>query len=236
MVFVSDLDNVLIHSYKTAQPGDICIEEKDGVRLSFMAPDAHALLKAVASRCLVVPATARSKDQYLRIDFGVQFKHAIVANGALLLDGGEIDEQWAAETRQMCGAPLPDIKPNEFLSDIRVVDGFFIFAKSNAPAKAASYLRSAVDAARFEVRSVKNKVYVLPVGVNKGSAVRRLAKRLKIGRIICAGDSVLDIPMLELADVAIVPEALGFDRGRPHVVSSAAFASEALNIVKRYVA
>ena len=49
------------------------------------------------------------------------------------------------------------------------------------------------------------KVYFFPPGVDKGTALRRAAERFGPERIIAAGDSVIDVPMLRRADLALLP-------------------------------
>jgi len=49
------------------------------------------------------------------------------------------------------------------------------------------------------------KVYVVPVNLSKGMAVRRLRKRLQPAYIIAAGDSEFDVSMVEESDLGLVP-------------------------------
>ena len=44
--------------------------------------------------------------------------------------------------------------------------------------------------------------------MNKGTSLERLKKFLKADTVICAGDSEMDIPMLEKADISIFPKQL----------------------------
>ncbi|MDR2137476.1 MAG: hypothetical protein LBO68_04225, partial [Synergistaceae bacterium] len=67
MIFASDLDNTLIHSYKRALPSDICVERKDGRALSFMTPRGRRMLQKARERCCFVPVTTRSLEQYRRL-------------------------------------------------------------------------------------------------------------------------------------------------------------------------
>ncbi|MDR0653935.1 MAG: HAD hydrolase family protein [Synergistaceae bacterium] len=235
MLFASDLDNTLIHSYRVAEAGDICVETRNGKKLSFMSPKAHSLLKDIAARCTFVPVTTRSLEQYRRLDLGVKPKYAMVANGAMLLIDGEVDEFWASETRRRLNITLPEIEPGEFLFDVRRVDDFFIFAKSTNPPQAVKYLEAVLKESAFEARSVHDKVYILPAGLDKGVAVKRLKERISSDYVICAGDSELDLPMLEMADMAIVPETLGLRRERMNVLPPQTFTSELLRITHEMV-
>ena len=54
-------------------------------------------------------------------------------------------------------------------------------------------------------RGLRRKVYFFPPGVDKGTALRRAAERFRPERVIAAGDSVIDVPMLRRADLALLP-------------------------------
>jgi hydroxymethylpyrimidine pyrophosphatase-like HAD family hydrolase len=210
ILFASDLDNTLIYSYKAAKAGDICVEVKDGKDLSFMPPEAYALLKEVAGNVLFVPVTTRSLEQYRRINLGVQPKYAVVAHGAVLLVDGQIDEAWAAESKALISAPLPVITESGWIYDIRYVDNYFLFAKSPQPGEAVNRLMTMIDPERFDACFVHNKVYIFPKGFTKGLAIKRLRERLQPDAVISAGDSHLDVSMLMAADIAIAPASLEF--------------------------
>ncbi|MDR0273341.1 MAG: HAD hydrolase family protein, partial [Clostridiales bacterium] len=208
MIFASDLDNTLIHSYKVAEKDDICVEKEDGKELSFMPRESFCILKKIFERCIFVPVTTRSQEQYRRIDLGVRPKYAIVAHGALLLVDGIIDESWLSETRRQITSQLPKISQNGLIYDIRYVDEYFIFAKSKNPQAAVAHIEGFVNQHDFGLYAVFNKIYILPRWLNKGIAVTRLKKRLGAEKIISAGDSELDIPMLEIADIAVHPNII----------------------------
>lgn len=211
VIFAADLDNTLIHSYKIKQPGDICVEVKDGKKLSFMPIDSFNLLKEINNKCIFIPLTTRSLEQYRRIDLGIVPEYALTANGAILLVDGKIDENWLSQSHSMFNNDLPQISDNKFLYDIRYVDRFFVFAKSDNPQTAVSYLEKITDMEKFVVQAIYNKVYIFPSALNKGVALRRLKERVFADKVICAGDSVLDITMLELSDIAIAPTSLGIN-------------------------
>ena len=51
------------------------------------------------------------------------------------------------------------------------------------------------------------KVYFFPPGIDKGTALRRAVERFGPERVIAAGDSVIDVPMLRQADLVLIPLA-----------------------------
>ncbi|MDD4843275.1 MAG: HAD hydrolase family protein [Anaerotignum sp.] len=228
MLFASDLDNTLIHSYKKAKKDDICVEVKDGKELSFMSKENYELLKEVVKKCEFVPVTTRSLEQYQRINLGIIPKYAIVAHGAILLIDGKVDEGWTIETRKLMDVKLPEIIKNDIIFDVRYVDDFFVFGKSESPQKAVEYLESVIDHTKLIACAVHNKVYVLPRALEKSFALKRLKMRINEEFVICSGDSELDISMLEIADIAINPNTLQLQNQNHHKLNEESFSLEML--------
>ena len=97
ILFLCDLDNTLLYSYKHRREGDICIEILKDKEQGFTSPKTLELLWQVnmLDNVCTVPLTTRSIDQYTRIKWGdAAPKKALVTNGTLLLNGEEIDEDW----------------------------------------------------------------------------------------------------------------------------------------------
>lgn len=211
----SDLDGTLIFSAAKKQPGDIVCEYKDGAEISCITPRQTELLP----RLNIIPVTTRSIEQYRRICFpgGFSPKYALTDNGGTLLVNGVPDPNWTAHTMRLvresseglerCRAVMERDSGRSF--EIRMVDGMFLFTKSDLPELTMQKLNAVSD---VEVRcfAAGAKVYALPAGLCKGDAVKRLADMLagsrSFDRIVCAGDSAMDIPMLNAADTAVFPK------------------------------
>lgn len=216
-IFASDLDNTLIHSYKVAQADDICVETKDSKKLSYMTPTAHALLEKVIHEIPFVPVTTRSLEQYNRIVFFENYfpHYALVSNGGILLVDNKIDQEWYDESlkiQSMVGRDLDTClsvlqKDSAIIFEIRNVDGLMLFTKSSNAEKTMEALKNVVDENKVTILNHKEKIYAVPKGLNKGSALERLRKKLNCDMIISAGDSSFDLPMLAVADIAIIPQA-----------------------------
>ena len=105
---------------------------------------------------------------------------------------------------------------------IRMVDGMFLFTKSTEPGSMLRRLNE-VSGAEVSCFATGAKVYALPAGLCKGAAVNRLAGVLKerrgFSRIVCAGDSAMDIPMLNAADTAVFPRDISGVTAAEKVVS-----------------
>ncbi len=61
---------------------------------------------------------------------------------------------------------------------------------------------------RLDIEYSGKKIYFLPPQFNKGEAIKRLKKIFMPRFVIAAGDSEIDIPMLELADLAYCKESI----------------------------
>ena len=208
VLFACDLDNTLIHSYKRRRADDICVEIYDGHEQSFISPKSLDLLKKIAEKIIFVPVTTRSIAQYRRIFWTEDFfpRYAVVANGAYLLNG---DNQ---ENFLQVIAPYADeleVQREKFSTDenfniCRIVDESFLFLRC----------RDEIDAEKISFDTILTaqhtgkKIYLFPPELNKGNALRRLIKKFSPEKIFCAGDSEIDLPMLELADVAFAPKNL----------------------------
>lgn len=219
--FCTDLDNTLIYSYKYEMgPDKVLVEKKEGKELSFMSRQAYGLLQQISKVHMVVPITTRSLEQYLRIQFGtsIPIRYALVANGGILLKDGKIEKQWLRKTKRLIKSAEEELryamellrKETEGFFDPRLVDGLFVFGKSEDSQQTVDMLRMKLDLAQVTIASNRSKVYVLPKCLDKGTSLRRF-RTYQAGRYeqyVAAGDSEFDVPMLEQADLAYSPQEL----------------------------
>lgn len=187
VLLFTDLDGTLIRSYRRKFDEDvICVERHKGREFSFISSKKLELLHSLIKNdnVLVIPITTRSEAEYRRIKIpDVNFKYALIDNGARLLVNGEIDEEWEKESKKMTvtiGEPF------------KTIDGFLAYA-SKQPDKGFN-LPNGVDL----IQNGK-KYYAIPKGLDKGSAIERF-KAITDGVIIAAGDSELDEAMRGYAD------------------------------------
>lgn len=217
-VFLSDLDNTLIYSYKH-NIGDekTCVEIYQGREISFMTDRSYHLLKKVKEKVLLVPVTTRTREQYDRIDLGIGTpEYALVCNGGVLLVNGQEDEEWYEnslelihESRRELVRGMRYLAEDEHVNfEIRNIRELFLFTKSAKPEESVRRLREGLDLSLVEVFSNGVKVYVLPKKLSKGRALQRFRERIGAECVIAAGDSEFDIPMLRKAEIAFLPEEL----------------------------
>lgn len=214
MLFLSDLDNTLIFSYKKLSERDLCVEKKDEKNLSYMTYRSAELFLRAIRRVTFIPVTTRSAEQYGRIYFpdGYVPKYAVIDNGANLLIDGKPDEQWRSEIIPAINESLPEIRAcKEFLRkcgevyfDIRFVDDSFLFTKCHESEQVMDDLLSTVNPVKTRLFTNGDKLYAIPDGISKKNALCRLKKRLNNEPVIAAGDSLFDEDMLSAADIAIV--------------------------------
>ncbi len=233
ILFASDLDNTLIHSYKRALETDVCVEFKEEKALSYMTPKALELLRSINERDDIVfsPFTTRSTEQYERIHFfgDSSPEIALAANGGILYIDGRKNEEWFDESKKMTENCRSEFKKGITLLsedenvcfEIRVVDDLFVFTKSSDPLETKAMLDENLDCSLVTNYNIGSKVYIFPEILTKGNALERLKRKFDFEKVICAGDSEFDVSMLDLADTALcpyslkkmvsAPECVGFD-------------------------
>lgn len=216
-LFASDLDNTLLFSYKHRKEKDVCIEYLRGKEQTFMSSSAIAMLAQVHEKSRFVPVTTRSIEEYLRIDFPPKCvpEYAVTTNGAILLRNGEIDETWKEESLRMI-EPWKDemtrmlVVLEEFgeIQRCCIIDGMYLFAKCENALQAQMIQERIQHKTTLSMQVVKRKMYFFPTPISKGRAIKRLRQRFSPNTIIAAGDTPIDLSMLEEANVAILPRDL----------------------------
>ena len=214
-IFASDLDNTLIFSYKKKFQHGICVEQKDGKALSYMTPRAYQQLQDIVKQMFFLPVTTRSEEQYRRIRLlkAGDPSYALVSNGGTLLVNGKVDALWRQQTlaqiencREDLERALEVLQQDPFVTTPgRLVDEVFVFAKTSHFARTAASLTSTLNLQRVKIERHGEKLYVLPLVLSKGNALQRFCKRLQREVVVAAGDSIFDLSMLLVADVAIAP-------------------------------
>jgi len=225
MLFASDLDRTLIYSKRFLKQGEdegiLPVESKKDKNISYMTESAIDQLKQLASEVLFVPVTTRTIEQYKRIFLltdEIKPQYAIVSNGGNLLINGEVDQAWknTIESR-LSGECLEmekvlerfqEIQSDEWIIDQRVADELFSYClidRSKMPSDELTDFQTWLSENNWNSSLQGRKLYFVPQCVCKGEAIDYI-KEIKGCRIMtAAGDSLLDLPMLEMADYALCP-------------------------------
>lgn len=214
ILFLTDLDNTLIHSYRHKKQNDICVEWIDEKEQGFMSIKTYDLLPKIFNDIILIPITTRSIKQYKRIKWpkGCQPDYAITTNGGVLLNKDIADNNWILDTKDFTKKYKDELEQlyNHFsvqkdILKCEIIDDTYLFFNCKNEMVANRYLEQYINKTNLEIAVSNRKGYFLPPGINKGMALKRINKLFENNKIICAGDSVLDIPMLELANISIVP-------------------------------
>ena len=214
ILFATDLDNTLLFSHRYRRPGDICAEYLEGKEQGFLTPQVWAWLENLPENLRLLPVTTRSVAQYRRIQWPVPPEWAVAVNGGILLRNGELDGPWRADFTAIAAPFQPelarlaaDLERWDWCLRRSLVDGLYLYAV--CPGEEGMMDRAALYRGQtpLTVEPSGRKLYFLPPGLDKGAALERARRRFRPSLVISAGDSTLDLPMLQRADLALVPDA-----------------------------
>jgi phosphoserine phosphatase len=218
----TDLDRTLIYSRGALEAhGDtkrslVAVEEHDGKDASWMTATAAVRFARLADRALVVPVTTRIPEQWERVRLpGPAPRYAIAANGGVLLVDGTVDHSWdaavAAELREV--APLREVWEHvslvcrpEWTVKLRNARGLFCYAVLHRKRVPSGFVAEAAGWAEqrgWQLSLQGRKLYWVPRSLRKSAAVAEVARRAEADVVLAAGDSLLDIDLLEHADRGI---------------------------------
>ncbi|MER1986390.1 MAG: HAD family hydrolase [Solibacillus sp.] len=223
-LFTSDLDRTLIFSERTIDKDEIeriCIEQLDGQNISYVTRAIQTRLTEIHENMQFVPVTTRSRAQFERI---ILFQRdivpeiAVVANGGMILRNGEVDAVWQAhieQTLQSLPLQVDDLQQHfheqlaapYFLRHQRVDGLFFVYIVDLAQLDEAALqaLREQLAQLGWDSYLHGRKFYIVPHSITKGAAVRYLKEQAEYERHYAAGDSLMDVSMMYLADRSFAP-------------------------------
>ena len=217
ILIASDLDNTLLVSHRNRRDGDVCVEMYNGNEQTFMTKRSIELLRQVNKKIGFAPVTTRSLEQYRRIMWpeGCEPEYAVVSNGAILLNQGAIDEEWSQQIRLVVSACRDEMMAQyERLSlsknflRCHIVDDSYLFLYCNEDTDVKACAEDCCRHTMLDVEYLGRKIYLFPTGLNKGESLKRLKNFLGCEYTYAAGDSFIDVPMLNAADVSFAPEVI----------------------------
>lgn len=216
ILFASDIDNTLIHSYKHRQEGELCIELLKGSEQGFMNSRVFDSLSKLPENVEFIPITTRSIEQFERINFPEGcYGRAVTTNGAILLEKGVSNSEWRDSVKGYADRVMPhllelkaELDKCEGLNVCRTVDDMYLYISVTEPSEARGFYERYADDEYVDVELSGRKIYFLPHEINKGAALRRLKSDSDFDIVIAAGDSTIDVSMLNEADIAITTKEL----------------------------
>lgn len=217
VLFVSDLDNTLLYSIRHKIEKNICIEKKAGKPQGLMSEYTYENLEKICEVAEFVPVTSRSIEQYSRICWSKkQFpQYALVTNGAILIKDGQIDSKWLEYSKTLIDEYKNEMDSLYHFFDrsgqykiCRMVDGMYLFLYCYDEVQASNCAEEYANKTKLNVMVQGKKLYFLPPVLHKGVAVKRIREIVQSQKIIAAGDSTMDISMLNEAEVSLLPKAI----------------------------
>jgi hypothetical protein len=224
VLVASDLDRTLIYSKQALalsageQPPLICVERYLGEEASFMTARAGRLMHDLSAETAVMPVTTRTPEQLDRVRLpGQRHRFAVAANGGVLFVDGSVDAAWSRRVRsRLAGvASLDEVwahagqaSHRPWTLKIRTVPDLFCYAVIDRSRMPAEWLMQATGWAAergWRVSLQGRKLYWVPGTLTKSAAVREVADRVDASIVLAAGDSLLDIDLLETADLGMHP-------------------------------
>lgn len=225
MIFASDLDRTLIYSKKLIEDRDkdvVLVEKYEGKDLSFMKRQVINKLMDMQNqnKILFIPVTTRTIDQYNRI-FIMSEKikpfYAVVSNGGNILINGQKDRQWREIINKKINKIIDhSLVKKKFLESftcdkwIRKIvlrdEIFYSVHFDNKELINHEELRKFKKWAyenEWDISLQSKKLYIVPKCVNKWDALLYIKEKENKSKIISAGDSYLDYPILINADYPI---------------------------------
>ncbi len=240
----TDLDRTLIYSraaIETHGPAGldlVAVERYEGVDASWLTATAARVFAELSAAAVVLPVTTRTPAQWQRIRLpGPPPRHAITANGGILLVDGSPDRRWRAVVDEVLAsvAPLDEVwrhagqicRP-DWTRTLRNAEGLFCYAVLERDRMPAGFLAEAAawaDGRGWQLSLQGRKLYWVPRALTKSAAVAEVARRVGTDALYAAGDSLLDADLLEAADRGIVARhgelvASGWRAPHVHVTSA----------------
>lgn len=231
----TDLDRTMIYSQNSMNVGEKLsddllfkvVEMYHQKPLSYMTSPAYINLEIINAHAHLVPVTTRTEKQFKRVKIPGTTKadlhsereqYAITTNGANILVNGVADADWAAKIQagfesdvaslEEAGAYLHQFKKESWMKDFRNADDFFYYMvvnRSEMPDQTLRSMKSAMKDFNWTVSIQGRKVYFVPGFISKGAAFAEIIKRVGADYSIGCGDSLLDISLMEAADLSIRP-------------------------------
>lgn len=221
IIYASDMDRTLIFSNHfikehNSESNYVPVEMSGDMFVSNMDIDVRNKLKELNSNPKIkfIPVTTRDVMRYKRVDLGVEPEYAIVSNGGTILHNGEPMEEWAEyikkkfnyiEALDIISELESELESIE--GDVKIVDSCYIMFKTMQHKlydQEALYFQSKY--LNWDFVRQGNKCYVIPKHFSKQIALRWLWNKLGKPYIVASGDGELDLPMLSIANKAVVPE------------------------------
>ncbi len=213
MLFTTDLDGTIIFSesqIKDKKRENYILVDK-AKKNSYIHKNTLQLLKELNKMSLIIPVTSRTVDVYKRVNIpDIHPEYAICSGGCVILKNGKEIKEWSDFVKT-----VRIRRPDEIISQLialgcnsdftKIYDNYIIKGKLKEEDKknVIKYLDKIKDKENIRYYIEKTKLYIMPKGISKGTALNWLKNKLGENFIMAAGNAEADIPMLEVSNISI---------------------------------
>lgn len=223
-IYATDLDGTLIfsdRSYKFDKRQAVPVDKSEKVT-SYMSTAVYNRLKHLAD-VKFVPVTARTIQQFKRIELPVIPTWAITTCGGIILRDGEVFapyEQYLSQ--QDFSQPMKKMQSDlESLDggsgEVKLIDNKYLYTKAVDRLLVSRQLdRLRKQNPLMQIGLDRSKLYALPLSFNKGKAIKWLQNYIGCPNLVASGDSYFDVDLLNAADIAVIPGHASLTRTDVH--------------------
>ena len=225
VLFASDLDQTLIYSRNSmgmdvSEDELVEVERYEGKPLSYMTKKSQSELWEINESAFFLPVTTRTQAQYERVTGifeGQAPRFAVISNGAVILENGQPIKEWSDGIRQQCVSRktiitelLPEIERHfseDWVLKVREADDWFVYLivdRARFPEDKLDFYTETFKKLGWGMSLQGRKLYFMPESITKAGAMEYIKKRLEASYVIAAGDSLLDLDLLESADYSML--------------------------------
>lgn len=226
ILFASDLDQTLIYSRRSMGTETLEselreVEYLDGLPQSFMTAKSQRTLWSLGEELVFLPVTTRTQEQYERVTGIYEGEEpppfAVISNGAVILKDGQPLTEWSDRIRQQCVSRqtiveqlMPQIHRHfseDWVLRIREADGWFVYLiidREQFPIEKLPYYKNIFRKIGWNVSLQGRKLYFMPESITKAGAMEYVKEEIGADFVVAAGDSLLDLDLLESADKGIL--------------------------------
>jgi hydroxymethylpyrimidine pyrophosphatase-like HAD family hydrolase len=230
-----DLDRTMVYTTNSMSLVDMddttflrVAEVFEGKPFAYITSAAYSMLEIINENAFLVPVTTRTVSQYRRIRIPgmteanflphTATQYAVTSNGGRILVNGEEDKDWTKHVEDNIvdtAAPLKQVnellktaEKHSWLIKRRSAEDLFAYLvldRAETPVSFLDDVEAQLDEWGWAVSMQGRKFYCVPKLLTKGTAFSEVVKRSGADYAMAAGDSLLDIPLLETADFAFRP-------------------------------
>lgn len=222
MIFATDLDRTVVFSAKfwNGEEDVISIDKTKPNETSFLTNKSIELMKEINQKGYFIPVTTRSRSDFQRLfpigDFAP--KNAVLANGGMVYINGQLDSNWGHILNKKIGDIDSSLKkasslikcffPEEKVTKMKIDHDLFwrvVVNDQSIVPKVEELLKEPLSEINYSFYNTGNKCYIIHNAISKWEALKYLAEKLGEEKIIAAGDSLMDLEMIQKADIGLTP-------------------------------